>query len=174
MEHGPRSTERDADPDAPDGWTAQPEPSSAELITIVTDENTIVVDKPYKCKNLGCDKAYKNMNGLKYHRMHGQCNKNNLSHTDLENDSPAPQTPPPVSRLSTPMASVPGSPAMSHTGFNNPVVEEKKYSCEKCTKRYKNLNGLKYHKKATHKSAEDVASSSFSLAPGMTFTKNYH
>jgi transcription factor SFP1 len=142
---------------------------------VVSPENTIVVDKPYKCKNLGCDKAYKNMNGLKYHRMHGVCNKNNLSHTDLGNGSPAPSTPPPTSGVSTPATSVPGSPALSmHTGFNNPVVEEKKYSCEKCTKRYKNLNGLKYHKKATHKTAEDVATAPFSLATGMAFTRNFH
>ncbi|CAO3667750.1 unnamed protein product [Umbelopsis vinacea] len=32
------------------------------------------VDKPYKCPVLGCDKAYKNPNGLKYHNQHGHCN----------------------------------------------------------------------------------------------------
>ena len=35
------------------------------------------VDKPYKCPAAGCDKAYKQMNGLKYHRLHGHCNQNN-------------------------------------------------------------------------------------------------
>lgn len=34
------------------------------------------VDKPFKCPNAGCDKAYKQANGLKYHRLHGSCNKN--------------------------------------------------------------------------------------------------
>ena len=137
---------------------------------VVSPENTIVVDKPYKCKNLGCDKAYKNMNGLKYHRMHGVCNKNNLAN-ELASASPAPQTPP-ASGVSTPVTSVPNSPALPlHPGFNNPVIEEKKYSCEKCSKRYKNLNGLKYHKKASHKSVEDVAASPFSLASGMSFGK---
>jgi len=140
---------------------------------VVSPENTIVVDKPYKCKNLGCDKAYKNMNGLKYHRMHGVCNKNNLA-ADSAAASPAPQTPTP-SRASTPAPSVPSSPALPlHRGFTNPVIEEKKYICDKCKKRYKNLNGLKYHKKASHKSAEDVAAAPFSLATGMTFSKNLH
>jgi hypothetical protein len=32
------------------------------------------VDKPYKCPVQGCDKAYKNPNGLKYHNQHGHCN----------------------------------------------------------------------------------------------------
>jgi transcription factor SFP1 len=138
---------------------------------VVSPENTIVVDKPYKCKNVGCDKAYKNMNGLKYHRMHGVCNKNNLA-ADVGTASPGPQTPP-ASAASTPAPSVPSSPAVPlHHGFTNPVIEEKKYICEKCKKRYKNLNGLKYHKKATHKSAEDVAAAPLSLATGMTFSKN--
>ncbi len=35
------------------------------------------VEKPYKCPAPGCDKAYKQMNGLKYHRLHGHCNQNN-------------------------------------------------------------------------------------------------
>lgn len=30
-------------------------------------------DKPYKCAVKGCDKAYKNPNGLKYHNQHGHC-----------------------------------------------------------------------------------------------------
>lgn len=32
--------------------------------------------RPYKCPAPGCDKAYKQMNGLKYHRLHGHCNQN--------------------------------------------------------------------------------------------------
>ncbi|KAI9284222.1 hypothetical protein BC943DRAFT_294350 [Umbelopsis sp. AD052] len=32
------------------------------------------IDKPYKCPVQGCDKAYKNPNGLKYHNQHGHCN----------------------------------------------------------------------------------------------------
>ncbi|KAJ2029971.1 Transcriptional regulator of ribosomal biogenesis proteins [Coemansia sp. S3946] len=30
-------------------------------------------DKPYRCPITGCDKAYKNPNGLKYHNLHGHC-----------------------------------------------------------------------------------------------------
>lgn len=30
-------------------------------------------DKPYRCTVPGCDKAYKNPNGLKYHNLHGHC-----------------------------------------------------------------------------------------------------
>jgi hypothetical protein len=31
------------------------------------------LDRPYKCAVEGCGKAYKNANGLKYHKMHGHC-----------------------------------------------------------------------------------------------------
>ena len=46
------------------------------------DPKTVIVlpgnvEKPYKCPAAGCDKAYKQMNGLKYHRLHGHCNQNN-------------------------------------------------------------------------------------------------
>ncbi|GAN03079.1 conserved hypothetical protein [Mucor ambiguus] len=31
------------------------------------------IEKPYRCLVEDCDKAYKNANGLKYHRLHGHC-----------------------------------------------------------------------------------------------------
>ncbi|KAI8342091.1 hypothetical protein BC941DRAFT_466991 [Chlamydoabsidia padenii] len=45
-------------------------------------------DKPYRCDVPGCDKAYKNPNGLKYHRMHGHCES-----TDSDNEADALQKP---------------------------------------------------------------------------------
>ncbi|KAI8380594.1 hypothetical protein EDC96DRAFT_561182 [Choanephora cucurbitarum] len=32
-----------------------------------------LADRPYRCNVADCDKAYKNANGLKYHRLHGHC-----------------------------------------------------------------------------------------------------
>ena len=37
------------------------------------DENGNRIEKPYRCTYPGCDKAYKNANGLKYHNLHGHC-----------------------------------------------------------------------------------------------------
>ncbi|KAI9021589.1 hypothetical protein CLU79DRAFT_753958 [Phycomyces nitens] len=45
--------------------------AGALLATANSNSNA---DKPYKCPVLGCDKAYKNPNGLKYHNQHGHCN----------------------------------------------------------------------------------------------------
>ncbi|CAG8625207.1 1536_t:CDS:1, partial [Ambispora gerdemannii] len=35
------------------------------------EANNDVIIKPYRCSVLGCEKTYKNSNGLKYHNIHG-------------------------------------------------------------------------------------------------------
>jgi hypothetical protein len=39
----------------------------------VEEEVPVKDDRPYKCKVQGCNKAYKNPGGLKYHMQHGHC-----------------------------------------------------------------------------------------------------
>ncbi|CAO3689002.1 unnamed protein product [Rhizopus stolonifer] len=41
---------------------------------LASSNSNMNADKPYKCPVVGCDKAYKNPNGLKYHNQHGHCN----------------------------------------------------------------------------------------------------
>ncbi|EDO19359.1 hypothetical protein Kpol_1002p4 [Vanderwaltozyma polyspora DSM 70294] len=83
--------------------------------------------KPFKCPVLGCDKTYKNQNGLKYHKLHGHQNQKlhenpdgTFSILDPNSNEPFPD------------------------GMGN--EKDKPYRCEVCGKRYKNLNGLKYHR----------------------------
>lgn len=42
---------------------------------LITDPETFLhtvnANKPFRCSVPGCDKAYKNPNGLKYHNLHG-------------------------------------------------------------------------------------------------------
>ncbi|KAH3660360.1 hypothetical protein OGAPHI_006946 [Ogataea philodendri] len=83
--------------------------------------------RPFKCPVIGCDKNYKNQNGLKYHRLHGHQNQTlranpdgTFSVIDPESDAPYPD------------------------GMG--MEKDKPYRCEVCGKRYKNLNGLKYHR----------------------------
>ncbi|CAO3576578.1 unnamed protein product [Absidia cylindrospora] len=47
----------------------------AHASALLASANTsyLYADKPYKCLVQGCDKAYKNPNGLKYHKEHGHC-----------------------------------------------------------------------------------------------------
>ena len=83
--------------------------------------------KPFKCPVIGCEKAYKNQNGLKYHKQHGHQNQQLKENPDGSFSIVDPATSIPY----------PGTVGME---------KEKPYRCEVCGKRYKNLNGLKYHR----------------------------
>lgn len=83
--------------------------------------------KPFRCPVIGCEKAYKNQNGLKYHKAHGHNNQRLHENGDGTFSIVDPET----------SAPYPGTMGME---------KEKPYKCETCGKRYKNLNGLKYHK----------------------------
>ncbi|KAF9911391.1 hypothetical protein EC991_003956 [Linnemannia zychae] len=49
--------------------------------------NASTENKPYRCSVTGCDKAYKNPNGLKYHNLHGHCS-NGLGDGDNPESKP--------------------------------------------------------------------------------------
>ncbi|KAI1315959.1 hypothetical protein EDD11_010598 [Mortierella claussenii] len=49
---------------------------------------TVGADKPYRCNVSGCDKAYKNPNGLKYHNQHGHCSVPGSSDDEKSNIKP--------------------------------------------------------------------------------------
>lgn len=75
-------------------------------------------DKPFRCPNPGCSKAYRQANGLKYHRLHGQCNY--VVRDGMEQDG-----------LTLAEAEAVARPYLCQVGH--------------CDKRYKNMNGLRYH-----------------------------
>ncbi|WFD02536.1 Transcriptional regulator of ribosomal biogenesis proteins [Malassezia obtusa] len=139
--------------------------------------------RPYKCPAPGCDKAYKQMNGLKYHRLHGHCNQNlrNVNNglvmpTNENGPTPSgPQTPSKEGEAgaAAPDAKTPSGqgPDLAAFGIHSTGAPlggggdapreapstptkmsaagqpEKTYVCQvgNCDKRYKNLNGLRYH-----------------------------
>mmetsp|Transcript_1049 Transcript_1049/g.1052 ORF Transcript_1049/g.1052 Transcript_1049/m.1052 type:complete len:420 (-) Transcript_1049:77-1336(-) len=83
--------------------------------------------KPYKCPVIGCEKTYKNQNGLKYHRLHGHQNQTLKENPDGTISIIDPES---------------NTPYLDGAGME----KDKPYRCEVCGKRYKNLNGLKYHR----------------------------
>ncbi|KAL8924337.1 MAG: hypothetical protein Q9208_004118 [Pyrenodesmia sp. 3 TL-2023] len=93
------------------------------------------VPKPFMCPVIGCEKAYKNQNGLKYHKAHGHNNQQLHANGDGTFSIVDPETLIPYS----------GTLGME---------KHKPYRCDACGKRYKNLNGLKYHKSHS-KACED-------------------
>ncbi|KAJ6031921.1 hypothetical protein N7540_002653 [Penicillium herquei] len=101
-----------------------------QLLAGVPDTTSILPNeepKPFRCPVIGCEKAYKNQNGLKYHKAHGHNNQQLHDNADGTFSIVNPET----------SAPYPGTLGME---------KEKPYRCEVCGKRYKNLNGLKYHK----------------------------
>ncbi|KAG9241149.1 hypothetical protein BJ878DRAFT_428766 [Calycina marina] len=83
--------------------------------------------KPFKCPVIGCEKAYKNQNGLKYHKTHGHLTQQLHENEDGTFSIVNPET---------------STPYLGEQG----MAKEKPYRCDVCGKRYKNLNGLKYHR----------------------------
>ncbi|KKK12781.1 hypothetical protein AOCH_005085 [Aspergillus ochraceoroseus] len=101
-----------------------------QLLAGVPDTTALLPNeepKPFRCPVIGCEKAYKNQNGLKYHKGHGHNNQQLHDNADGTFSIVNPET----------SAPYPGTLGME---------KEKPYRCEVCGKRYKNLNGLKYHK----------------------------
>ncbi|KAI9677954.1 MAG: Transcriptional regulator of ribosomal biogenesis proteins [Bathelium mastoideum] len=107
--------------------------------------------KPFRCPVIGCEKAYKNQNGLKYHKQHGHQNQQLKSNEDGTFSIVDPMTSKPY----------PGTLGME---------KEKPYRCEVCHKRYKNLNGLKYHRQHSPPCNPDLKVNS--TVPGAATTIN--
>ncbi|BDD57312.1 hypothetical protein MAP00_002685 [Monascus purpureus] len=129
-----------------------------QLLAGVPDTSVLLPNeepKPFRCPVIGCEKAYKNQNGLKYHKAHGHNNQQLHDNADGTFSIVNPET-------STPY---PGTLGME---------KEKPYRCEVCGKRYKNLNGLKYHKSHSPPCNPDfqLANRNFNLGGGVMQGQN--
>jgi len=105
------------------------------------------VPKPFHCPVIGCEKAYKNHNGLKYHKAVSQTIP---SSTWFHTNRPPPlqhghNTQTLSSNANGTFSVVDPETLQAYPGTLG-MEKLKPYRCETCGKRYKNLNGLKYHK----------------------------
>ncbi|KAJ1551659.1 hypothetical protein HK096_005491 [Nowakowskiella sp. JEL0078] len=124
-------------------------------------DNELNLDKKYKCPKPWCSKVrserklliflslnktfsqiYKNSNGLKYHIEHGNCE---LDYTSTDGAIAA-------AALEFDENGIPSS---NRAGLPPPTdikITHRPYWCKVrgCGKKYKNLNGLKYHGKVSH------------------------
>ncbi|KAJ4292720.1 Transcriptional regulator of ribosomal biogenesis proteins [Kalmusia sp. IMI 367209] len=104
--------------------------------------------KPFRCPVIGCEKAYKNQNGLKYHKQHGHQNQQLKENEDG------------TFSIVDPLTSIPYPGTVG-------MEKEKPYRCEMCGKRYKNLNGLKYHRAHSPKCNPELLGAQFSQLPAL-------
>jgi len=112
------------------------------------------VPKPFHCPVIGCEKAYKNQNGLKYHKsvcipfllltwlstnanQHGHNTQKLAANENGTFSIVDPDT----------LKVYPGTLGME---------KHKPYRCDDCGKRYKNLNGLKYHKQHSPQCVSEI------------------
>ncbi|KNC97821.1 uncharacterized protein SPPG_06817 [Spizellomyces punctatus DAOM BR117] len=116
--------------------------------------------KRYKCPKPFCSKVYKNSNGLKYHLEHGNCE---LDYASADMDGRiAPAQPQEAMSYHAPTGYPYYSLPLMGYSMNMQMVNGlpmtdikialRPYWCRVpgCGKKYKNLNGLKYHAKVTH------------------------
>ncbi|KAJ3415865.1 Transcriptional regulator of ribosomal biogenesis proteins [Chytridiales sp. JEL 0842] len=119
----------------------------------------VVDEKPYKCTWANCSKAYKNPGGLKYHLQHGHTETGEEIRSEssgalgevgkklLAAGSAA------AAQVTAQLTAVQAQ-GKSLDELDAGILElvQKPYVCtvEDCGKRYKNLNGLKYHLEHAH------------------------
>jgi len=100
---------------------AAPSPKSQNTFSRPT--NSLLVTKPFKCPKPNCNKSYKQANGLKYHMTHGSCNFTPCKEGEVVKEG------------------------MSDSEVREVEKRLRPYACGvgDCARRYKNMNGLRYH-----------------------------
>ncbi|EMD35942.1 hypothetical protein CERSUDRAFT_115890 [Gelatoporia subvermispora B] len=108
--------------------------------TLSRPASSLLLSKPFKCPKPNCNKSYKQANGLKYHMTHGSCNF--APPKDLE-------------QLQQILASKRNGKDVDEPISDAELREVEKeaerrlrpYACGvgDCQRRYKNMNGLRYH-----------------------------
>ncbi len=101
--------------------------------------------KPFHCPVIGCEKAYKNHNGLKYHKSVSTSPSLTFAWTEkgpLKHGHNTQQ----LAANDNGTFSIVDPETLSPYPGTLGMEKHKPYRCGVCGKRYKNLNGLKYHK----------------------------
>lgn len=158
-------------PTTPISSTSTSRPSTLSR-TSSTASPSLLLSKPFKCPKPNCNKSYKQANGLKYHMTHGSCNfapPKDLEHVkdllerkkrererERERDFNLGRA---SSALNTPTTSGPATPTTelaAEYGITEMDLREVEREAERrlrpfacgvgdCQRRYKNMNGLRYH-----------------------------
>lgn len=133
---------------------------------------SLLLSKPFKCPKPNCNKSYKQANGLKYHITHGSCNfapPKDLEHVQallerkrrdkaaaegvtLPEGEHSTDASPSGSGVNSPLSQTfPDFDQISEADLREVEIEAEKrfkpFACTvgDCTRRYKNMNGLRYH-----------------------------
>ncbi|KII84762.1 hypothetical protein PLICRDRAFT_179104 [Plicaturopsis crispa FD-325 SS-3] len=142
----------------------------ATSTTLARPASSLLLSKPFRCPKPNCNKSYKQANGLKYHMTHGSCNyaprkeveavEAVLAARRAAHDShpPSPSSSHPHSS-SDPNSSSHNSGGVGAHDEYTPTPTDllsieaeaarrlRPFACGvgECSRRYKNMNGLRYH-----------------------------
>jgi transcription factor SFP1 len=129
------------------------DPSSATpraSTTLSRPASSLLLSKPFRCPKPNCNKSYKQANGLKYHMTHGSCNF--APPKDLEQVQALLAS----KRSQRQAAEANGEEVDSFGVISEGEMREVEREAERrlrpfacgvadCQRRYKNMNGLRYH-----------------------------
>ncbi|KAG1824086.1 hypothetical protein EV424DRAFT_736029 [Suillus variegatus] len=138
----PHSSASSDSPTSPKVLTSQQANQRAST-TLSRPASSLLLSKPFRCPKPNCNKSYKQANGLKYHMTHGSCNF--APPKDLEQ----------VQALLASKRSA-REAAGDDQGITEGDMREVEREAERrlrpfacgvsdCQRRYKNMNGLRYH-----------------------------
>ncbi|KAI0808202.1 hypothetical protein C8Q74DRAFT_1188604 [Fomes fomentarius] len=118
--------------------------------TLSRPASSLLLSKPFKCPKPNCNKSYKQANGLKYHMTHGSCNfapPKDLEHLQELLASKRSEK----AKAAGENGAVDGEVTLSDAELREVEKEAERrlrpYACGvgDCQRRYKNMNGLRYH-----------------------------
>ncbi|KAH9939631.1 uncharacterized protein BXZ73DRAFT_99247 [Epithele typhae] len=118
--------------------------------TLSRPATSLLLSKPFKCPKPNCNKSYKQANGLKYHMTHGSCNfapPKDLEHLQELLASKRSEK----AKAAGESGVAEGEVTLSESELREVEKEAERrlrpYACGvgECQRRYKNMNGLRYH-----------------------------
>ncbi|KAH9849151.1 hypothetical protein C2E23DRAFT_862189 [Lenzites betulinus] len=120
--------------------------------TLSRPASSLLLSKPFRCPKPNCNKSYKQANGLKYHMTHGSCNfapPKDLEHLQELLASKRSEKAARAGENGT--ATSESEVTLSDAELREVEKEAERrlrpYACGvgDCQRRYKNMNGLRYH-----------------------------
>lgn len=119
--------------------------------TVARPATSLLLSKPFKCPKPNCNKSYKQANGLKYHITHGSCSFAPAKEVTEVNAVLAQRgraaLPADMSASELDLASLGVSEVEARDIEREAERRLKPFACgiADCSRRYKNMNGLRYH-----------------------------
>ncbi|KAH9052753.1 hypothetical protein EDB87DRAFT_346430 [Lactarius vividus] len=140
----PLSAQASTSASASSSTTPSPTSTPRASTTLSRPASSLLLSKPFRCPKPNCNKSYKQANGLKYHMTHGSCNF--APPKDLEA----------LQALLAEKGVVVNGNDRSGMQITEGELREVEREAERrlrpfacsvgdCQRRYKNMNGLRYH-----------------------------